>query len=181
MKLTRSPFIFLRHGETEANAQSIIAGRTDSPLSNHGRSQARLAAEQLRQTSWSRVVCSALSRTGDTARLAAPGCDPVIDSRLNERDWGDLEGQPLDQLVPYKSTPPGGEPWESFERRVTEALNKWLEEEGQALVVGHSGVYRVVCQHIFGRPEGPRIANAAPVLIQPQGSGWTITDLGKTS
>jgi probable phosphoglycerate mutase len=180
MKLNPNPFVFLRHGETECNACGIISGRTDSPLSELGRNQAHLAAQQLETYSWSRVVCSALSRTRDTAMLAVPGCAPMIDARLNERDWGDLEGQALEQLVPYRSTPPGGEPWEAFERRVIGGLNEALKGEGMPLIVGHSGVYRVLCQLLYGRPEGPRIANAAPVLIEAGASGWTIVDLEKT-
>lgn len=181
MRLKRSPFAFLRHGETECNACGVIAGRTDSPLTEAGRRQARMAAEHLRHRSWSQVACSALSRTRDTAMLGVPKCKPLIDARLNERDWGELEGQFLEQITAYKATPPGGEPWSRFEQRVTDALNDLLEHWDTPLVVGHSGVYRVICQHLYGFAEGPRIANAEPILIQPGVSGWQIIDLARSA
>lgn len=177
MKLKQSPFLFLRHGETDCNARGVIAGATDSRLSDTGRRQAREARGRLENTRWSRVYCSALSRTLETAALAAPECDAVSRPGLNERDWGRLEGQPLSALVAYTATPPGGEPWNMFERRVTAALNDILDEADTPLVVGHSGVYRVICNHMLGRPDGPRIANAKPVLVQPMASGWQIIEL----
>ncbi|WP_136068352.1 histidine phosphatase family protein [Modicisalibacter radicis] len=177
MPLRRSPFIFLRHGETECNARGVIAGRTDSPLTETGRNQARMAAERLRHQTWGRVVCGSLSRTLDTAMLAVPGSEPLVTPGLNERDWGELEGRPLARLVSYTDTPPGGEPWAPFERRVTKALNDILDEWDTPLVVAHSGVYRVICRHLFGRPDGPRIANAEPVVIRPGVSGWQLTAL----
>lgn len=179
MKLKQSPFLFLRHGETECNARGVFAGRTDSRLSDTGRHQAREAKKRLENTGWSQVVCSALTRTRDTAKLAAPDFDVLINPGLNERDWGELEGQPLESLVAYTDTPPGGESWDAFELRVTTTLNDILNEWDTPLVVGHSGVYRVICKHIFGRPDGPRVANAEPVLIQPADSGWQIITLGR--
>lgn len=181
IKLRRKTFIFLRHGETECNARQVIAGQTDSQLSDVGRAQARFAAELLQPLNWSRVVCSSLSRTRDTARIAAPGCAPLVVPDLNERDWGELEGQPVAQLCAYEDTPPGGESWQSFEHRVTTAVNDLLADWNTPLLVGHSGVYRVVCKHIFGRPDGPRIANATPVLFRPVTSGWEVVNMGDSS
>lgn len=178
MQLKQSPFIFLRHAETDCNARRVIGGMTDSSLTEAGREQARAAAEKLSHKAVGKVVCSALSRTRETALLALPDCEPYIEPGLNERNWGELEGLPQDQVVPYKSTPPGGEPWDSFMARVTVALNNLPKKEGTPLVVGHSGVYRVICQHIVGRPDGPRIANAEPVLVYYTASGWNITELG---
>lgn len=177
IKLRRETFIFLRHGETECNSRQVIGGRTDSQLTDAGREQARLAAEWLQPLSWSRVVCSSLSRTRETARLAVPGCVPLVVPDLNERDWGELEGQPMANMCAYEATPPGGEPWQLFEHRVTNALNDLLADCNTPLLVGHSGTYRVVCNHIYGRPDVPRIANATPVLFRPLVSGWEVINM----
>lgn len=181
MHLKQSPFVFLRHAETDCNARGVIGGMTDSSLTKAGREKARAAGESLQHITLNKVICSALSRTRETALLALPGCVPYLEPRLNERHWGELEGRPQNQLVAYKSTPPGGESWDAFMARVTAALNTLQEEQGIPLVVGHSGVYRVICQHIFGRPDGPRIANAEPVLVRHTPSGWHIVKLGHFS
>ena len=44
--LARIPFWFLRHGETDWNAQGISQGNVDIPLNATGLAQARSAAEK---------------------------------------------------------------------------------------------------------------------------------------
>ncbi len=175
MKLIRKPFVFMRHGETALNREQRICGFTDVPLNAHGESQA-LAAQPLLRGEWSRVATSGLQRAQRTAHLAVPRHEALILPGLNERHWGVLEGAPLAQLLPYASTPQGGESWDEFSQRVLDALNGLLQEYPLPLVVAHSGVYRVIRNAITGSPDGPRVENARPVRVSPRDAddGWDL-------
>ena len=97
--------------------------------------------------------------------------------QLKERNWGDLEGCPIEQQLAYEITPPNGESWQDFETRVISTLNTILNEHDWPLIIAHSGVYRVLNNVINGTPYCPRIGNVTPISFVPsQGeNGWTIT------
>ncbi|TCK05676.1 histidine phosphatase family protein [Marinobacterium mangrovicola] len=174
--LTRKPFVFMRHGETETNAHRIICGASDVALSKLGEQQA-LSANWLDRHCWSCVATSGLYRARRTAHLAVPRHPLYSFEGLNERHWGSLELAPLSVQTPYEETPPDGEPWSAFRGRVLKTLNRLLAVHELPLVVAHSGVYRVIRELQTGTPHGPRIDNAQPVLIEPVESGWQMTTL----
>lgn len=85
----------IRHGETDWNAQRRIQGRTDIPLNDRGRAQARAAAEQLLHQGWHRVYTSPLQRAADTAAIVARVLglpDPAVVDDVAERSFGEIEG-----------------------------------------------------------------------------------------
>lgn len=186
LTLLRKPFVFMRHGETEANAKELICGRLDWPLNAVGQAQARACQPLLAQTHWSYIAVSPALRARQTAQLALPHL-PLeqlhIHHDLRERDWGDLEAQPLALHPGYEGTPPHGEPWENFVERVTHTLNAILSQHEQPLVIAHSGVWRVLNYWQHGSPQGPRIANATPMRIapgslhNPPSHGWSVHTL----
>ena len=83
-----------RHGETAWNAQNKVCGRTDVPLNDKGREQARALAEKLAGLNIHRILTSALSRARETAAIIAQKCPaPVqVEPRLIEQDYGIFEG-----------------------------------------------------------------------------------------
>lgn len=88
--------VLLRHAPTDWNARGIIQGRTDVPLGAAGRAAAlgwRVPAA-FAGFDW---LSSPLVRAVETARLLA-GCEPAIEPRLIETDWGAWEGDSLDRL-----------------------------------------------------------------------------------
>ncbi len=175
--LIRRPFVFMRHGETTLNREGRVAGRTDCPLTPRGEAQARAAAASLAGV-WDVVATSCLERARHTAALAVTGYPHVALAGLNERDWGELEGAPLADHPGYLDTPAGGESWEAFRGRVLAALNAVLDGHERALVVAHSGVFRVVCSVAYGSPDGQRLGHAEPVMIEPVGAAdWRIRSL----
>ena len=66
-------FYLVRHGESEANVARRFAGRTDSPMTERGREQAKAVAEALAKIHFDRIVSSPLSRCRDTALVIARG------------------------------------------------------------------------------------------------------------
>ena len=60
----------VRHGETEWSRALKHTGRTDVPLTDAGRAEARSVARKLAGHEFALVLASPLSRALDTARLA---------------------------------------------------------------------------------------------------------------
>ena len=85
---------FLRHGETEWNAEGRGQGQTESVLSERGRVHAQQQAELMAPILADNPPCivSPLKRTRQTADIALGGRDYQTDDRLKEIFAGDWEG-----------------------------------------------------------------------------------------
>src|SRR5262249_37326830 len=86
--------ILVRHGESVANAQGLLLGRTDAALTAHGRRQVA-AARLLLADPVAEVRTSPLVRARDTADLLGLGVPASVDERWIEIDYGAFECQPL--------------------------------------------------------------------------------------
>lgn len=170
------PFYFLRHGETQSNADDTVAGSLDVALTSKGLEQAQEAAAALRGKNITAIYSSELRRARDTAHCVANSLSlPVIEiAELAERNWGELEGKPR-ALRRADVTPAGGETPDIFRNRILRGLAR-IDARGLPLVVAHSGVFGVLCR-LLGIPESSeRVANALPVLFIPpleKGARWT--------
>ncbi len=167
------PFVVIRHGETDANRDALVAGRIEAQLTPAGRA----AAQALAGWIWPREIAlfsSPQQRARDTAGLAFPLRTPILLEDLRERDWGIFEGRPIAELPPREETPEGGEPWPQMLARVSRALAQAQEQAKGALpiLVAHSGVIRAVRHLTSGSPRGPSAANTTPYLFAPDAHGW---------
>jgi probable phosphoglycerate mutase len=171
------PFYFLRHGETELNARRIIAGSLDTDLTELGRRQALEAADALEKEPITAIYASTMRRTRDTAQPIAERLKlPVtVIPELDERNWGSFEGKPRDVRVPGVA-PEGAEERADFTRRVLAGFARIASPV--PLIVGHSGVYRVLCSTLaLVEPEGP-VENCRALRIVPlPGGGWKIEEV----
>ncbi|HEY5111752.1 MAG TPA: histidine phosphatase family protein [Acidimicrobiales bacterium] len=144
----RSPFvaviIFIRHGQTTTNAQSLLVGRSDPPLTELGERQARALAPYLRGVR--DVWVSPLVRALSTAALALPDLTPVIREPFIEVDYGELDGQPLSVLTgeqwrafehDHDIAFGGGESLASVDQRVHEELDALLGDQSSLLHSSH--------------------------------------------
>jgi broad specificity phosphatase PhoE len=170
-------FYYLRHGETEANANHIIAGSLDVDLTPLGREQALLAARALAHEPITAVYSSPLNRARETAEpvAAALGLPVTIIADIAERNWGELEGKPRDTRV-RGTRPAGSESIQDYSVRVLRGLAK--VDSARPLVVAHSGVFRVLCHTLaIVHTEGP-VANALPLRFVPlEDGGWKLVDV----
>src|SRR3978361_2133239 len=93
------PFWFLRHGETDWNAQDLSQGSVDIPLNETGLAQARSAALLMRNRGITSIISSPLSRAKVTADIAAKllGLPVEVDEELREVAFGVQEGQPMSE------------------------------------------------------------------------------------
>lgn len=90
---------FVRHGQTVANATGVWSGTMETPLTEEGRAQAKLAGQHAKQLQIDHIICSTLGRAHETAQIIAREIGyPVhaieLNSLLIERHFGEMEGQP---------------------------------------------------------------------------------------
>lgn len=102
-------FYIVRHGQTHMNAKRLMQGRSDSPLNDNGRMQARAAADEIKNLGirFNRVISSPLSRAFETAMIVSGFDENHIekDDRLLEIDFGSFEGGSIEAAMEDKSNP----------------------------------------------------------------------------
>jgi probable phosphoglycerate mutase len=141
--------VLLRHGETEWSRSGRHTGRTDVPLTDTGREQARAAAERLAGFDFKLVLVSPLSRARETAELAGLH-DAVVDEDLREWDYGEVEGRTTKELRAerpgweiWRDGVPDGEPIEHVGERADRAIARALAAGGDVCIVAHGHFSRV--------------------------------------
>ncbi len=177
------PFWFLRHGETDWNAQGLSQGNTDIPLNRVGLAQAQRAAATLRDKGIATIIASPLSRARVTAEIAAEalGLPVGIDDDLREVAFGEQEGQPMgdwyDDWIAGTYTPAGAEPFAVLVARAVAAVNRCTARPAPVLVVAHGALFRAL-RLAFGHEPNVRTPNALPILCEPPANGsgaWQVT------
>ena len=178
------PFWFLRHGETDWNAQGLSQGRTDIPLNAVGLAQAKRAARTLEGGGIATVVSSPLSRARATAEIVAEAIGlPVaaLDDDLREVNFGEQEGRPMgdwyDDWIAGTYTPERAEPFPVLLARAVSAVNRVLERPAPVLVVAHGALFRAL-RLAFGLEPNVRTPNALPIRCEPPAEGgdaWTLS------
>lgn len=171
-------FWFLRHGETDWNAQGLSQGNVDIPLNATGIAQARAAAQRLRHRGITTIVASPLSRARVTAEIAAEalGLPVALDEGLREVRFGVQEGQPMSDWfanwVAGHVTPEGAEPFAVLRGRAVAALNRATAQPPAVLVVGHGALFRAL-RTAMGIEPLVRTPNAVPIWCEPPAQGET--------
>jgi broad specificity phosphatase PhoE len=158
---------YIRHGETEWNADGRLQGVQDIPLNDLGRRQAAhaggiladLFARDGRNESSLTFIASPLGRARSTMELVrgALGLPPhgyAIDDRLREIGYGQWEGSTFVQMQvsdpaifaarqadKWTVAPPDGESYLSVQARVTD----WYKQlNADTVAVAHGGTARAL-------------------------------------
>ena len=161
--------LFIRHGETDWNAQQRFQGQIDVPLNAMGRAQAARLGQRLASEAHDALFSSDLTRAQETAAplAAAWGQAPTLVPGLREQSFGVLEG--LDVPTIKERHPdlwqawlqhrgdfalPGGESLHQFHSRVMDAVRNLAHSgAGQRLViVTHGGVLDMLWRTARGEP-----------------------------
>ena len=184
-----SLWIFLRHGESEANRARVFSGHQDVALTALGINQARAAGEEFASLPPLQCVLSSdLQRARHTAELAleAASCDLPIQTTpaLRERNLGVWQGQSIDRLKAegarevlhsWRGHAPGGESLADLADRAVGFLAD-RPDEGTTLVAGHGGLIRVLLGLIDGTPLDEigrvNIPNARPLTRELGPTTW---------
>ncbi|MSP05874.1 MAG: histidine phosphatase family protein [Acetobacteraceae bacterium] len=177
------PFWYLRHGETDWNAQNLTQGNIDNPLNANGLAQAHAAAAQLTQVgkigrAITTIISSPLSRARVTADIAAAalGLPVSVDKGLREVAFGEQEGQPMgdwyEDWVTDKFTPQDAESFLNLRLRAAAALARAQGQPPLVLIVAHGALFRAV-RKLMGLPPNVRTQNAQPLYCTPPAPGQT--------
>lgn len=100
----------IRHGETDWNALGKLQGRTDIPLNETGKKQAKETGAFLTGSDWDVIITSPLRRAKETAEIINQylGLEIIEMEDFIERNYGDAEGMPFEErtrLYPDKEYP----------------------------------------------------------------------------
>lgn len=180
-----------RHGRTEWNEARRFQGRTDIPLDDVGREQARALAELLRGRIGA-VIGSDLRRASESARIIATALGVpllALDPDLRERGYGVFEGLTREECIARYPAEwdsregnrnfmvPGAEPPAQVVARIQRALQRAVEQlRGQhenALIVGHGSATRMFVESLSGQPELP-MGNMEYREVSHDGSGFVL-------
>lgn len=185
--MTTPVFFFIRHGETDWNAERRLQGGRDIPLNDRGRRQAAQCGTTLRGLLADRgrvpadfsFVSSPLSRASETMEivrgaLGLPANRYAVEPRLSELSFGSWEGMTYREIRAvheaalvarerdkWNFKTPGGESYAGLLARV----HAWhAAATGDIIVTAHGGVARVLMV-LFGI----RVPEEAPRADVDQG------------
>jgi len=141
----------LRHGETEWSLNGQHTGVTDIPLTENGRTAARLLQPVLANEIFTLVLTSPLQRARETCELAGLGKQATIESDLIEWNYGEYEGLKTEQIrltrpgwSVFRDGCPGGESPEQVAARADRVLTKVRATEGNVALFAHGHILRVL-------------------------------------
>lgn len=158
--------LLIRHAEPDEDARGRCYGRLDVGLSPTGLASAERLAESLRRVDVDAVYVSPRLRAVQTA--AALGATRIVDDRLRELDFGQLEGRTYDEIERaqpeffrrWMETPtlvrfPGGESYAELRERVVAAVSDIVTANTDRTValVSHGGVIRAALAVALGLPD----------------------------
>lgn len=146
----------------------VIAGRQPGvSLNATGRAQAERLGRRFQSETITAIHCSPQDRTRETAEPIAKrlGLDIEIVSALDEIDFGEWTGLPLDELgrrhdwrrwnaVRSDSRAPGGETMLEVQARVVGHIEKLGEQgaDGAYILVGHADPIKSALLYYLGAP-----------------------------
>ena len=118
-------FYFVRHGESEANKNGVIAGGgVDVPLTDLGRQQAAEAAQKAHALNFHSIYHSPMIRAHDTATLINQTQQVPINLKHDLKEWdlGDWQGitqtELTDRILIQGLDPVNGETHDAHHQRV---------------------------------------------------------------
>jgi broad specificity phosphatase PhoE len=187
---------YIRHGETEWNAEGRLQGVQDVPLNDLGRRQASgagliladLFASDGRSEASLAFVASPLGRARQTMELVRgtlrlPLAGYTLDDRLREIGYGQWEGSTLAQMQAkdpdlfarrqaekWTVSPPGGESYISVQARMSD----WYDQlDADTVAVAHGGTARALMVAL-----GIETPESAADLTIEQGAVYVFSDGG---
>jgi broad specificity phosphatase PhoE len=152
-------------------------GRTDVPLTDEGRRQARLLGGFLPGRELRRVLTSPLSRALETCRLAGLGERAEAREELLEWDYGEYDGLTTPQIREarpdwqlWRDGCPGGETGAEVGARVDRPIAELRPLEHDAILFAHGHVLRVLGARWVGLgPEAGAVLALATATVSALG------------
>ena len=166
--------IFVRHGKTPTTGTKLPGRAPDLHLSNEGKLQAEIVAEEIEKSSSSflgkkvsAIYASPMERTQETAKPIAKALNLRVRTLqgLNECDFGDWTGRRLRDLSKLKSWStvqkqpsnfrfPNGESFTEMQNRMIRTIDKLVERHsgGTVICVSHADPIKAILASAVGTP-----------------------------
>lgn len=153
-----SPRLWIvRHGETTWARTGRHTSRTDVPLTELGRAQARALGDDLASHPFALVLSSPRRRALDTARLAGFGDRVEVTDDLVEWDYGADEGLTTPEIrvdrpgwTIWRDGPRDGETAGDVATRVDRVIDRARRTDGDTLAFAHGHVLRALTARWLG-------------------------------
>jgi len=153
--------VFETHSLTTDNERGLATGWLGGTLSARGRQLAAELGERRRDDGIDAVFTSDLARAVETAEIAfgGTGISVILDWRLRELDYGDLNGAPVTAVEHVRrahvETPfPRGESYRAAAERVASFLEEVRAERAgrRIVVIGHTATRWALDHLLDGKP-----------------------------
>lgn len=190
---------FVRHAESEGNANNLWQGQAEFPLSENGKAQARALAEHLahKGEKFDQILSSPLSRAHDTAAAVAEKLNLPVETvpLWLERNNGQWAGSTPENRNPpepdylFLHHPIGGNgetEWELYLRGGQAIAHLLNRPPGHYLVASHGGILNMALKVALGivpfpNHQGARFAigntGVCRVTYLPERNRWLVTAL----
>ena len=149
--------VLVRHGATEWSNLGKHTGRTDLPLTEDGRAQARAIAAPLTRWAFAAILTSPLERAAATAREG--GIAAEADPALQDSDYADCEGRTTPEIretepgwTVWSGSIPGGESIDDVAARADRVIARVQAVDGDVALVSHGHFLRVLAARWLGLP-----------------------------
>jgi probable phosphoglycerate mutase len=149
----------IRHGETEWSLSGRHTGVSDIPLTENGRSVARLWQPYAAAKTFALVLSSPLQRAKQTCELAGLGAQMQLENDLSEWDYGDYEGLTPQQIrarqpdwLIFRDGCPGGESPAQVAARIDRVIARIHATTGDVVVFAHGHLLRTFGARWLGLP-----------------------------
>ena len=158
-----------RHGQTNLNKKHLMQGRTNEPLNDTGRMQAKEARKKIGSIPFDAVYSSPLDRAIETASIIGNVSknQVIIDERITEMNFGRYELKKytrmgfkmtlfwlLPEIVP---SPKGVETIDALVGRSSSFLSEIEKKDyDNVLIVCHGGIIRSLRGYMEDRNNGIR-------------------------
>lgn len=160
----------IRHGQNKDNAEGILNGHRDEPLTDIGIEQAHEIAAKVKDTGivFAKVYSSPLQRAYKTAEIVTDALHlpkPEVMAELIERDFGVMTGKPQSKItelcapdilqtdtITYFLTPEGAETFPQLLARATQLLAdlRAMHTDGNILLVTHGDFGKMIYAAYYG-------------------------------
>ncbi len=151
----------VRHGQTDSNLAKVFNTYTED-INENGIKQAEELRDKIKDIKFDIIYCSPLKRAVHTKEIInVNNVETIYDSRLEERDPGELAGKPWDTVdrekywnYYYKEKYNNEESIEDLCIRIENFINEIKQKSyNNVLIVAHSGVSKAFYKYFNGIPE----------------------------
>ncbi len=143
--------VLVRHAETEWSLNGRHTGRTDIPLTEHGRDVAAGLRERLSAWSFDLVLVSPSLRARETCELCGLDAGAQLRPDLLEWDYGEYEGLTTPEIREqrpdwrlWRDGCPGGESAADVGARADRVIEEILASHARVAVFSHGHMLRVL-------------------------------------